>query len=172
MQCRQFIYRTDTQAKVWQKSHDKHSLIVYLWGCVCSNSRMNSTWERWERTGRHLLFPQSRWDAEKESHQICSADMAGTLPSACPYSETTEKKAGKRKVSQNVLFWLEWKYHFHFLNYLGHLSSGCISTFCLFMFFGSLSNICVIDQPAEERRDLRPDVQLFLRKHTSQYQIY
>jgi len=40
------------------------------------------------------------------------------------------------------------------------------------MFFGSLSNICVIDQPAEERRDLRPDVQLFLRKHTPQYHIY
>lgn len=70
------------------------------------------------------------------------------------------------------IFWLEWKYHFHFLNNLGHLSSGCISTFCLFMFFGSLSNICVIDQPAEERRDLRPDVQLFLRKHIPQYHIY
>lgn len=142
---------------------------MYSKGCVCKNSHMNNTWERWGRTGRHLLFPLSRWDAEKESHQICSADMADTLPSACPYSVTTEKKTVKRKVSQKNYFYFGKSDFLHFFNNLGHLFPGCISTFCLFMFFGSLSNICVIDQPAEERRDLWPDVQLFLWKHTPQY---
>lgn len=142
--------------------------MTVLWGCVCSNSHRSSTWERSGRTGRHLLFLLSRWDAERESHQRCSADMASTLPSVCPYLETTENKVEERKVFQNnivadVLIIVKIT-----LCNLGHLSSGCISTFCLFMFFGSLSNICVTDQPTEKRWDLRPDIQLFLWKDTLQ----
>lgn len=36
------------------------------------------------------------------------------------------------------------------------------------MLFDTLSNVCVTDQSAKERRDLWPDVQLFLKKDTFQ----
>lgn len=87
------------------------------------------------------------------------------------FGDYREKNSKEKSLSEFFFYFILVRVIFflHFFNNLGHLFPGCISTFCLFMFFGSLSNICVIDQPAEERRDLWPDVQLFLWKHTPQY---